>query len=164
MPTKAQLIATMGIGYGARAMVGIGFTLALASVEPSFVQSQPYNAGVGGGGYDKGQAYLKTEHGWVRLTSFKKIGASAFEASASVGASAEADIAPVKARSIPPIVNVQSIVNSDCVNANAISFSAKIGSKTTVDSEIAMAEAVAKPCRIDWLSADEIMIILEELQ
>lgn len=146
--------AAFGAAFGA-------ITLVVLPTAPA----DTFSSGSGGGASysDAGQGYIKTEHGWVKLTKLKKVGASAFTATVSITSLVEAGVAGTPAGSLPASTyGVASIsTGTACTEAGAIE--ANLSSSAYQDLGVVGANLTTYSARIEWLDADELLVLVDLL-
>lgn len=155
-------IATTGIGFGALAAATLGFIVQV--VEPPVVVDTPPSTQQGSGSrYDAGQGYVRTEHGWVKLTKVVRVGVDAFDISKVSRSGVRLTHAPLSVRS-----HDLAIASSSAQSGSTLSIAVKdyVASQqaitvANIDEALQFATATSHSTSIEWLSMDEIVAILE---
>ena len=119
---------------------------------------------VGGGHYDAGRGYIKTEHGWYRATKYARTGAAAMRHMFTPRFRGEIGTAKTSAQAFKieasTISKTYGSIGATLCRAYSssceVSSGAEVGYVTT--------SAFAETHKVDWLDADELVAILEEME
>ncbi len=149
--------------FSVKAFSALAFAMALVVLPPQIVEAQTSQGGGGGASYDAGTGYVKTEHGWVKLTKFVRAGAEVADYTVLPRGVASIDIAQGKVTAYTACVASSMSIDIGEASTGAHAHVGKVTLSSNVEIDEATLTAMARPCKIEWLSADEILMILEEI-
>lgn len=160
MSFNALALAKLGIGFGAKAVATLGL-VSLVALPPVIVDQPTWGSSAGGSSYDGGQGYVLTEHGWVKLTKIQKVGAKAFTASVFTSSSVAVEIDGANAGSYPAAVRSESSIDTETNKVSADANAAAFSATSEVPADLVGAGMATYTARIEWLSADELLVLLD---
>ena len=157
---SSRAIALQGVGFAVAVLAVQGF----ANVQQTQVTPRVgTNQSSGGAYYDTGRAVVKKDRGWVRATKYGIVGGRPLVVSSS--AFGRADVGKVKLSGAAYTVNQSSSAETavSCTSTLAVAYTQSVNSSATAGSETPVFDARTNSVSADWLSADELLSILENL-
>jgi hypothetical protein len=158
---NALSVAKLGIGFGARAAVTLGLVSSLVVVPPQVAEARTVQGSGGGGSRsDAGTGWVRTEHGWVKLTKIQRVGVQALPYSTISRAHATIGHTGTSAGAASVDVRVFSQISTPAgKKSQAHTLDAHTTSHRTVTAHAAHLQAGATSADIEWLDADELAMI-----
>ena len=137
----------------------------LAGAEPAPAVDTPQaSSSAGGAYYDTGKGYVRKDHGWVKATKYGIAGGKALDLAVQVRSSAFLDPGKVTlARGAPFAPQAACEVTIKKSIAIVTGYTMRAATNCNQGSDLANCAASARSARVDWLSADELVVILETM-
>ena len=156
-----RAIALQGIGFAALFVAVQGITpVQIAADVPFAVAAPSSGAGVY---YDTGRAVVKKDHGWVKATKYGVVGGMPFDMSVLQTAMARGVTGITYAK--PFAIQVASISDTygTVAKTDGVAYTCKYVASFDTVIEQATLSANTRPIGVEWLSADELVVILETM-
>lgn len=159
------------ISSRAVALQGIGFAALLVAVQglapvqqPAVAQETVVVHRAGGGHYDAGQAYVRKDHGWVKATKFGISGGKPFDISILQKSIAQIEQpAGVPVRALPAVADSKNAASISYTSTLALAYTQDTAMHSSASVSRAKFGARSQAMDREWLSADELLVILEAM-
>lgn len=135
-----------------------------APVEPPVEVAQAARPNSSAGAYyDTGRGYVKKDHGWVRATKFSIADGKAFNIAATQTSGVLLGVALSAGVANPCSVSSISAADVGQAETSAIPYTQFLMARSDACVSVVEIDAKAHPVQVDWLSADELVVILETM-
>ena len=162
MSFNALSLAKLGLGYGAKAVVTLGF-LTVAVLPPETVAEPSWYEGGGGISSYVGRGFVQVDGKWVQLEKIKRVGGRTYAALVSTSSDTYAGDGPrAKASAFGATPHCESGISIEALTFSGRTFDPSVSAMSEVVGDApSVQELGVYPVRVEWMSTEEICFIVD---
>jgi hypothetical protein len=169
--TAAAMLLSIGVGattgqalvdYSEQTGVSAATHLLADKVSVQPQQFVEKHSNVGGLFDDAGTGYVKQDHAWVRVTKYSRGGVSVRDIAVAVSGTAALDATGCRSSAIDASVKVSCAATMDSCAAIVNGYNTHVSGRCSAEIYSVGCGGLAIDPKIDWLSADEIVIMVDQ--
>lgn len=162
--TNLRSVAILGIGLVGLAGASLGFIDEGQAPEQPAVVEQARPSSSGSAYYDTGKAHVWKDHAWVKAVKWGVSGGRPLDFTTLQKAGGNVALpVPARAAALGCGVTVSAGVTVAQQRISAIAYNSLVESTSNAEVGLPMTSATTSRARVDWLSADELILILETM-